>query len=49
MTKMWIVRTSYDCADEYFSTKKKAIKFIIDDNIEQPGRTSDKAYEVTLR
>ena len=48
MTKIWIVTTNYGCMDRYFETKEKALKFIIDDNLEQDGRTDSLAREVEL-
>ncbi len=49
MTKIYIVRTNYDCMDVYFSDKKKAIKFTIDDNIKEPGRTDSFIREEELK
>ena len=48
MKYVWVVKTNYDCFKLYFSTKEKAIKFIIDDNITQPGRTDSVATKETL-
>jgi len=49
MTKIYIVRTNYDCMDIYFSNKKKAIKFTIDDNIKEPGRTDSYIREEEIK
>ena len=46
---VFIVRTNYDCMDLYFGTKKKAIKFVIDDNMEQNGRTNEFIREEELQ
>lgn len=47
--KIYIVRTNYDCMDLYFGTKNRAIKFVIDDNIKQDGRTNDFIREEELQ